>query len=394
MAPLSLVRPARRLQRLPTQFFSRLVATTQSLIAAGHDIINVGQGNPDQPTFDPIVERLCQVSRDPAHHRYGPFDGLRVFKEAVAGWYHRRFGVSLDPQTEVCVLIGSKIGLQEISLCLLEQGDVCLMPDPCYPDYWSGVALAGAESVPMPLLAQNQFLPDFSALPADVLERARLMFLNYPCNPTGRVASAEFFSETVAFAAQHGITVAHDLAYGDIVYDGRKPTSFLQTPGAKDVGVEFGTLSKSYNMAGWRLGWVVGNPEIIAAMNLIQDHLNCSHFGPVQAAGAEALSPHLDGAVADLRDLYQERRDTFVRAARNVGWDAPSSPGTFYVWCPVPQGFTAAGFSELLLQEARVVTAPGIGFGPSGEGYVRVSLTVPASRLAEAAERIGRLNVL
>ncbi len=393
MAPLSLVRATRRIERLPAQFFSGLIVKTQALVAAGHDVINLGQGNPDMATPQPIVERLIAAAAEPANHRYGPFDGLRVFKQAVADWYGRRFNVELDADSEVAVMIGAKLGLQEISLILLEPGDVALVPDPGYPDYWSGVALAGGEMVMMPLLAENRFLPDFRAIPADRLERARLMFLNYPCNPTGQVAEPALFADTVDFARQHDIVVAHDLAYGDLVYDGRLPISFLQTPGAKEVGVEFGTLSKSYNMAGWRIGWLAGNREIVAAIRLLQDHLNCSQFGAVQLAGAHALSPECDGDVVELCDLYRRRRDTFVEAARRIGWDVPSPPGTFYVWCPVPRGYTSTSFSERLLNQAHVVTAPGNGFGPRGEGYVRIALTTPEHRLAEAARRIGELGM-
>lgn len=382
----------RRLERLPQQFFSRLVQTTAALQAAGHDVINLGQGNPDQPTPPHIIRRLQEAVLDPLTHRYPPFNGLRTLRQAVSAWYDKRFGVTLDPDSEVCIMIGSKVGLQEISLCLLEAGDVCLMPDPGYPDYWSGVALVGGVSYPLPLTANNGFVPDLGALPPDVVQRAKLMFLNFPGNPTGAVAPPEFFKGAVAFAEKNGVVVAHDSPYGDLVFDGRESRSFLQTPGAIEVGVEFGTLSKSYNMAGWRVGWAVGNREVIAALNLIQDHLHCSQFAAVQLAAAEALAGPQE-SVWQLRDLYQQRRDTWVEGCRRIGWPVTPSAGSFFVWCPVAPGLTSQAFADRLLQEAHVVVAPGNGFGTHGEGYVRVSLTTDVTRLQEAAGRIGKLNL-
>ena len=389
---LSYITPARRLNRLPAQLFARLVATTQALQAGGHDVINLGQGNPDLPTPDHVVEAVRRAATDMATHKYIPFSGLRSLRQAAADWYARKFNVALDPETELCILIGAKLGLQEISLCLLNEGDICLMPDPCYPDYWSGVALAGAEQYNMPLTAENRFLPDLTAIPKEVAQAARLMFLNYPTNPTGAVATPAFFADVVSFARQHEIVVAHDLAYGDLLFDGKRPISFLQTPGAKEVGVEFCTLSKSYNMAGWRIGFAAGNKAVIAAMNLLQDHLNCSQWGAIQQAAIAALSGPQD-CVEALRDEYQRRRDTWVKAARQAGWHVQPSSGSIFVWCPVPSSFTSESFADLLLRECHVVVAPGVGFGPAGEGYVRVSLTTPADRLAEAARRIGQLGV-
>jgi L-glutamine---4-(methylsulfanyl)-2-oxobutanoate aminotransferase len=389
---LSFARPSRRVDALPQQFFARLVRIAGDMATAGIDVINLGQGNPDQPTPAHIVEALCIAAQDPVSHRYCPFSGIRELKDAAVHWYRERFGVELDPEDEICIMIGSKIGLQEISLCLLEEGDVCLMPDPGYPDYWSGVVLAGGVSHRMPLLESNGYLPDYAAIPREVLHRARLMFLNYPTNPTGAVASAEFFAETVTFARRHELVVAHDLAYGDLVYDGRRPLSFLQTPGAIEVGVEFCTLSKSYNMAGWRVGFAAGNRDLIRLLNVIQDHLNCSQFAAVQRAAAVALTGPQD-SVRQLRDLYETRRDTWVRACDDIGWNVTPSAGSFFVWNPVPKGYTAASFAERLLREAHIVTAPGVGFGTAGEGYIRTSLCAPAHRLEEATRRIGNLGV-
>lgn len=389
---MSFIRQSQRLGRLPSQLFSRLIATTAALQAAGHNVINLGQGNPDLPTPAHVVETVRRAAIDPATHKYIPFGGLQVLKEAVAEWYAKQFNVALDPQTEVCILIGTKLGLQEISLCLLDEGDICLMPDPGYPDYWSGVALAGGRPYAMPLRSENRFLPDLNAIPKEVAESARLMFLNFPTNPTGAVADPAFFAQVVAFARQHQIAVAHDLAYGDLVFDGRDRLSFLQTPGAKEVGVEFCTLSKSFNMAGWRIGFLAGNREIIAAMNLLQDHINCSQWGAIQIAAAAALTGPQD-SVRTLCAEYEQRRDTWVREARRIGWEIQPSAGSFFVWCPVPPPLTSESFTDLLLRECHVVVAPGVGFGPAGEGYVRISLTTGVGRLAEAAQRIGKLGV-
>lgn len=389
---MSFIHPAQRLRDLPSQLFARLVMTTESLRTAGHDVINLGQGNPDLPTPAHIVEVARRAAADPSTHRYIPFGGLRVMKEAAAGWYERTHGVVLDPETEICILLGAKLGLQEISLCLLNGGDLCLMPDPGYPDYWSGVALAGGRSYPMPLLAQNRFLPDFDAIPREVAEAARMMFLNYPTNPTGAVAEPAFFDEAVRYARRHQIAVIHDLAYGDLVFDGRPKVSFLQAEGAREVGVEFCTLSKSYNMAGWRIGFAAGNREIIRSLNLIQDHLNCSQWGAIQIAAAAALSGPQD-SVRALSAEYERRRNAWVTAAQEIGWSMDPPAGSFFVWAPVPHGYDSQSFADLLLQECHVVLAPGVGFGPAGEGYVRISLTTGPERLHEAAGRIGRLGV-
>lgn len=389
---MSFIRQATRLRRLPSQLFARLVSATGALQAAGHDVINLGQGNPDLPTPDHIVQALRRASGDPATHRYIPFGGLKLLREAAARWYQTQYNVALDPESEICILKGAKLGLQEISLCLLEEGDICLIPEPGYPDYWSGVELAGGRRFAMPLKAENRFLPDLQAIPKEVARSARLMFLNYPTNPTGAVADRRFFDSVVRFSGEHEIAVAHDLAYGDLVYDGRERISFLQTPGAKEMGVEFCTLSKSYNMAGWRIGFVAGNPTIIAAMNLLQDHLNCSQWGAIQVAAAAALTGPQD-CVRQLCTEYERRRDAWVESARAIGWEVSPSAGSFFVWCPVPPNFTSEEFSDLLLRQCHVVVAPGVGFGAAGEGYVRISLTTTPQRLQLAAQRIGELGV-
>ncbi len=384
--------PAERMKRLPEQFFASLVSKVTRQIAMGHDVINLGQGNPDQPTPPHIVTALQQSATNPLYHKYPPFSGYRFLKEAIAERYKLDYNVDLDPDTEVAILFGGKTGLVEISQCLLNPGDVCLVPDPGYPDYWSGVALSGAEMVFMPLKETNAFLPDYSSLTAADLDRAKLMFINYPNNPTGVNAPASFYEETIRFAEQQGIVVASDFAYGAIGFDGQRPISFLELPGAKEVGVEFYTLSKTYNMAGWRVGFALGNPEIIRLINLIQDHYYVSLFGGIQAASAIALTSS-QACVDQLVQTYESRRNALFGALAEIGWQATPSQGSFFAWLPVPKGYTSAAFADLLLEKAHVMVAPGIGFGQSGEGYVRVGLLSSEERLQEAVRRIGALNL-
>jgi L-glutamine---4-(methylsulfanyl)-2-oxobutanoate aminotransferase len=386
------IQPADRIAGLPTQFFANLVRKANEQIAQGHDVINLGQGNPDQPTPAHIVQAMQEASANPAYHRYPPFSGFAFLKEAIVQRYKEDYQVDLDPETEVAILFGGKIGLIEISQVLLNPGDVCLVPDPGYPDYWSGVALAGAEMAFMPLKKENRFLPDYSVLDKEDLKRAKLMFMNYPNNPTAVTAPASFYEETVAFAEKHGIVVASDFAYGAIGFDGQKPISFLQTPGAKEVGVEFYTLSKSYNMAGWRVGFALGNREVIRLINLLQDHYFCSLFGGIQVAAATALTGPQDSVIA-LNALYESRRNALYQALKGIGWQARPSEGSFFAWLPVPKNHTSTSLADLLLQEAKVVVAPGIGFGTHGEGYVRLGLLTSEERLEEAVQRIGKLQL-
>ncbi|EPY07622.1 MtnE [Paenibacillus alvei TS-15] len=386
------IKPAERMNRLPKQFFAQLVQRTNARIADGHDVINLGQGNPDLPTAPHIVTALQEAATDPINHKYPPFSGHRYLKEAIAKRYKEDYNVDLDPDTEVAVLFGGKTGLVEISQILLNEGDVCLVPDPGYPDYWSGVALAGADMVMMPLLEENQFLPDYERITKLQLERAKLMFLNYPNNPTAATASSDFYADTVQFAAKHNIVVASDFAYGSIGFDGKRPVSFLQTPGAKEVGIEFYTMSKTYNMAGWRVAFAVGNKELIRLINLMQDHMYVSLFGAVQAAAAAALTGSQQ-PVHELCTTYEQRRNVFFKELHRIGWEAAPSEGSFFAWLPVPKNYNSAQFADLLLERANVVTAPGIGFGQHGEGYVRVGLLATEARLREAAERIGRLSL-
>ncbi|WP_277678317.1 pyridoxal phosphate-dependent aminotransferase [Gracilibacillus dipsosauri] len=380
------------LKRLPEQFFANLVKKVQALVVEGHDVINLGQGNPDLPTPKFIVKALQEASENPKFHKYPPFQGYSFLKEAVAEFYLREYGVNLDPNKEVAILFGAKTGLVEISQCLLNPGDRVLVPDPGYPDYMSGIAIANAQAVYMPLLKENDFLPDYGLMDKEDLDRAKLMFLNYPNNPTAATATLEFFEETVTVAKEHHICVVHDFAYGAIGFEDRKPPSFLQAEGAKDIGVEMYTLSKTFNMAGWRIGFAVGNASVIESIERMQDHFYVSIFGAIQYAAKEALL-HGEKAMQTNNQVYEGRRATFLKAAAQIGWHGGVAKGSFFVWMPVAEGYTSEQFSELLLEKAHVVTAPGIGFGQAGEGFVRIGLLDKEERLVAAVARIGQLNL-
>ncbi|MCM3054741.1 pyridoxal phosphate-dependent aminotransferase [Caldibacillus thermoamylovorans] len=381
-----------KLKNLPTQFFANLVGKVNKAIEDGRDVINLGQGNPDQPTPKHIVQALQKAVEDPDTHKYSPFRGLLELKEAVCDFYKKEYDVDVDPVREVAILFGAKAGLVELPMCLLNPGDLMLLPDPGYPDYLSGVVLAGVEYELFPLKAENHFLPDYNAISSDVLDAAKLLYLNYPNNPTGAVANLDFFNQTVKLAKKHEITVMHDFAYGAIGFDGKKPVSFLQADGAKDIGVEMYTLSKTYNMAGWRVGFAVGNPTIIEAINLIQDHLYVSLFPAVQKAAIAALSGD-QTCVKELVARYESRRNAFVDACKQIGWDVTAPKGSFFAWLPVPDGFTSQSFADYLLDAADVAVAPGNGFGKYGEGFIRVGLLMDETRLVEAVQRIGNLGV-
>ncbi|WP_404449507.1 pyridoxal phosphate-dependent aminotransferase [Sutcliffiella horikoshii] len=380
------------LNTLPKQFFASLVEKVGKVVAQGHDVINLGQGNPDQPTPEHIVKSLQDAAGKPDHHKYSPFQGHQFFKEAIATFYKREYYVDINPDREVAILFGGKAGLVEIPQCLLNEGDTVLVPDPGYPDYWSGVALAKANMEYMPLKEVYHFLPNYEDINPEVLEAAKLMFLNYPNNPTGAVANSAFFKETVELANAHDICVVHDFAYGAIGFDGKKPLSFLQTPGAKDVGIEIYTLSKTFNMAGWRVGFAVGNESVIKAINLLQDHMYVSIFGGIQEAAATALLDK-QTCVQELVELYEERRNVLIQGLQGIGWEVNAPKGSFFAWLKVPEGFTSAEFADKLLEEAHVVVAPGIGFGAHGEGYVRVGLLTSTERLQEAVQRIRELKI-
>ncbi|MGE6717762.1 pyridoxal phosphate-dependent aminotransferase [Peribacillus frigoritolerans] len=380
------------LQDLPKQFFASLVAKVNAITEQGHDVINLGQGNPDQPTPEHIVKSLQTAAENTINHKYSPFRGHQYLKDAAAVFYEREYGVKLDPNSEVAILFGGKAGLVELPQCLLNPGDTLLVPDPGYPDYLSGVVLAQAKTELMPLTEENDFLPKYDDIHKEVLDKAKMMFLNYPNNPTGASATESFFDETVSFAKEHSICVVHDFAYGAIGFDGKKPISFLQAEGAKDVGVEIYTLSKTYNMAGWRVGFAVGNKSVIEALELLQDHLYVSLFPAIQEAAASALLDS-QNCVEQLVQMYEGRRNVFIEGLRAIGWEVKAPAASFFAWLKVPEGFTSESFADYLLTHAHVAVAAGNGFGEFGEGYVRVGLLTSEERLQEAVERIRTLNL-
>ncbi|OXS77618.1 pyridoxal phosphate-dependent aminotransferase [Domibacillus enclensis] len=380
------------LNALPDQFFAALSRKVTEYAAMGHDVINLGQGNPDQPTPEHIVASLKEAADRPDFHKYPPFQGQGFLKEAAAAFYKREYDVDLDPQTEIAILFGGKAGLVELPMCLMNEGEYMLVPDPGYPDYWSGAAMAKVKMDYMPLVEEKQFLPDYEEIGQERLDRAKLLLLNYPNNPTGAQATSAFFDETVQHARKHDLCVVHDFAYGGIGFDGQKPPSFLQSEGAKDIGVELYTLSKTYNMAGWRVAFLAGNQSVISAVNLLQDHLYVSLFSAIQQAAATALTESQD-CVIELSDRYERRRNALVNACQKIGWKVTAPAGSFFAWLPVPKPYTSVEFSNLLLEKVHVVTAPGIGFGAYGEGYVRVGLLTDEERLEEAIQRIGTLHL-
>lgn len=383
---------AKKMAQLPDQFFAKLSTNVANAVAEGRDVINLGQGNPDRPTPIHIVEAMQEATADAATHKYSPFRGTTEIREAIATFYRREYGVELDPDEEVAVLFGSKAGLVELPMVLLDEGDTMLLPDPGYPDYLSGVTLANIQFEKMPLLKENAFLPDYTALTDAQKEASKLLYINYPNNPTGAVATDAFFEETVQFAKENDIAVMHDFAYSSLGFDGVKPRSFLQTEGAKDVGVEFYTLSKTYNMAGWRVGFAVGNRDIIGGLNLLQDHLFCSLFPAIQHAAAVALTSS-QSCVEEQLHIYESRRNALKVAAERIGWHIDVPKGSFFAWLPVPERMTSAEFATILLDQANVAVADGRGFGEYGEGYVRVGLLVEEARIYEAMDRIAALHL-
>lgn len=358
----------------------------------GRDVINLGRGNPDQPTPPHIIKALQEAVEDPATHGYSPFRGTPALKQAVAEYYQREYDVVIDPETEVAVLGGTKIGVVELPLAIMNEGDLLLLPDPGYPDYLSGVSLAGIRYDTMPLHKENGFFPDYDKLTNDQKKDAKLMYLNYPSNPTGVTATPAFYEETVAFAKENQIAVLQDFAYGGIGFEGKKPISFLQTEGAKEVGIEMLSLSKMYNMAGWRVGFAVGNAEIVEALNVLQDHLFTSLFPAVQRAAIEALTGPQQ-CVEELVDMYERRLTVLLSECKRIGWDVTAPTGSFFAWLPVPEGFTSETFADLLLDKADVAVSPGNGFGVHGEGYIRVGLLESEDRMREAMHRIEKLDV-
>lgn len=387
-----MIEPAQRIKELPRYLFAEIDRKIREKVEQGVDVIRLGIGDPDQPTPDFIIERMAAEIRQSANHNYPPDEGLPEFKEAVARYYRERYGVELDPQREVLPLIGSKEGIANISLSFVNPGDLNLVPDPGYPVYGIGTGFAGGTVYRMPLLAENGFLPRFDLIPKEVARRAKLMFLNYPNNPTGAVAGLQFFEEAVQFARENNILICHDAAYTEIIFDEGPPQSALQARGAKDTVVEFNSLSKPFNMTGWRIGFAVGCAEALEVLARFKTNVDSGLFKAIQYSGVEALtSPRRDAFIAAMRSCYRERRDIVVQALKQMGWPITAPRGSFYVWAPVPPGYNSQSFAATILDQTGVVVTPGRGFGEHGEGYFRIALTVEADRLREAMDRISKV---
>jgi LL-diaminopimelate aminotransferase len=379
------VRLARRVEDLPPYLFAELDRRVEEKRATGSDVISLGVGDPDLPTPRHVVEALQEAAEDPSTHRYPSYYGLPALRQAVAGWYARRFGVELDPDTEVQPLIGSKEGIAHLAWAFVDPGDEVLVPDPGYPVYEIGTRLAGGTPVPVPHTARAGFLPELSEVSPS--ERTKLLWLGFPSNPTAAVAERPLFEEAVSFAREHGLLLAHDIAYSEITFDGYVAPSVLEVPGARDVAVEFGSASKIFNMTGWRVGWAVGNADAIRALATVKTNIDSGIFNAVQRATVAGLTGPMDH-LDELREAYRRRRDLLVEALNELGWDLKPPLGSFYVWFPTRDGASSAEFAEVLLERAGVVVAPGAGYGREGEGYVRASLTVTDDRLEEAVARI------
>jgi len=378
---------ATRIKKLPPYLFAQIEQKIAEEKQKGREILDLGIGDPDLPTPSFIIEKLCEEAQKPQNHRYPSYRGLYRFREAVAEWYLRRFGVKLDPEREVVSLIGSKEGIAHFAWCVVDPGDIVLASDPGYPVYKIGTMLAGGIPLELPLLPENDFLPDFSRFPQEVLEKTRLIFINYPNNPTSQVASLDFFKEVVELARRYNFIIAHDLAYSEISFDGYRAPSILEVEGAREVAIEFHSLSKTFNMTGWRIGFAVGNAKLIEALGRIKTNVDSGIFNAIQWAGVEALA-RTEEVLKWLLPVYQKRRDLVVSALSRAGIEVKPPRATFYVWIPVPSGFDSLGFANFLLDKAGVVVTPGTGFGRYGEGFVRISLTTPDAVLERAMSRI------
>ena len=383
------IEKADRLKQLPPYLFAELDRKKAEAKARGVDVIDLGVGDPDQPTPQNIIDKLSEAAQEPRHHRYPSYSGMNYFREAVSRWYRKRCNVTVDPVKEVVSLIGSKEGIAHIPLAFINPGDVALVPSPAYPVYKIATLFAGGIPYEMPLLKENRFLPDLNVIPAEILAKAKMMFLNYPNNPTAAIATMDFFEEVVAFAKRHNIMICHDFAYSEMAYDGYKPPSFLETPGAMDVGMEFHSLSKTYNMTGWRIGWAAGNSQIIGGLGQIKSNIDSGAFEAIQVAGVEAMEDD-ETWLENMQQLYAERRDVVMAGLKKIGLKASIPKATFYVWVENPKGYTSAEVVAHLLDKTGIVTTPGNGFGDPGEGYFRIALTVSKERLQEAVDRMEK----
>jgi LL-diaminopimelate aminotransferase len=386
------MRFARRLDKVPPYLFVEISRKIAQKRAQGIDVISFGIGDPDLPTPGNVIEALRETALDAPNHRYPETDGLPEFRKAVANWYQRRFGISLNPDREVLPLIGAKEGIGHAALCFLDPGDVALVPDPGYPVYSVGTWFAGGECHWMPLLEENGWLPDLDAIPADVARKARVIWLNYPNNPTGAVAELDYFEKVVDFAKRNNVAVLYDASYTEVAYDGYRPMSFLQTPGAMDVAMEFHSLSKSYNMTGWRIGMAVGNAQMISKLMVVKSNLDSGVPNAIQHMAIEALDSPL-GWIDERNAIYQRRRDRVLKVLRDIGLHVDPPRASLYIWARLPEGYTSAQFTEMLLEQRDIVVTPGTGYGKHGEGYIRLSLTIPDDRMEKGLERLATWKI-
>ncbi|MBD2099216.1 aspartate aminotransferase [Trichocoleus sp. FACHB-591] len=389
---LDWITPAERLRALPPYVFARLDELKARAREQGLDLIDLGMGNPDGPTPQPVVDAAIAALQDPANHGYPPFEGTASFRRAITSWYHRRYGVSLDPDGEALPLLGSKEGLTHLAIAYVNPGDVVLVPSPAYPAHFRGPLIAGGKIHNLILKPENDWLIDLAAIPDDVAKQAKTLYFNYPSNPTAATAPREFFEDIVAFARKHEILLIHDLCYAELAFDGYQPTSLLEIPGAKDIGVEFHTMSKTYNMAGWRVGFVVGNRHIIQGLRTLKTNLDYGIFAALQSAAETALQLP-DVYLHEVQARYRTRRDFLIQGLEELGWSIPKTRATMYLWVPCPPGQNSTDFALSVLQQTGVVVTPGNAFGPGGEGYVRISLIADCDRLGEALQRLKQANI-
>ncbi|HEX4204249.1 MAG TPA: LL-diaminopimelate aminotransferase [Ktedonobacteraceae bacterium] len=378
---------SRLIRDLPPYHFANAKKKIAAAQDMGIDVINLSMGDPDMPAPQPVVDRLCQAMRDPENHRYPEYRGMRALHEAIAAWFERRFGVQLTPERDILPLLGSKEGLVYAAAAVLNAGDIALTPDPYYTVYLTAATSVGATPYLLPLRAQNQYLPDLAAIPQDVLAHARLLWLNYPNNPTAACADRAFFEHAVAFAQQHNLVIVHDMAYAEVYFDDYRPISILQIPGASEVAVELHSLSKTYNMAGFRLGMLIGNPDLVDAVGRLKSNIDSGIFRPIQYAAIEALNLPTDW-ITQRNAIYQRRRDMLIEGCNAVGMQTPTSKAGLYIWAAVPRGSTSRAFADWLFEKTGVYVTPGSNFGPTGEGYVRISITAPDERIEAALTRM------
>ncbi len=384
---------SKRVKNLPPYLFAEIDKMINKAKEDGVDVISFGIGDPDQPTPNYIVDSMIEAVKDPSNHSYPSYEGLYEYRNAVANWYNNRFSVNLDPDKEIISLIGSKEGIAHLPFCYINQGDYALVPDPGYPVYNTASLLAGGKVEKLPLNKENNFLVDLDSVDEEILKEAKLLFLNYPNNPTAATANKEFFSEMISYAKKYDFIIAHDSAYSEIYYENNKPLSFLEVEGARDVGIEFGSLSKSFNMTGWRVGWAVGNKKIINALGRIKTNIDSGIFEAIQKAAITALNEN-ESAIENTCDIYRKRRDKIVSGFNELGWNINKNTATFYIWAEIPDNYSSGEeFSKEVFEKTGVFFTPGIGYGDEGDKYVRIALTVNESRIEEALERLKKSNI-